>query len=140
MTSAVPAAATSTADSRVVARAAGPERLPYLLHCAITQSERGSGVHDQRGAGGDGGPKGRAARRRAGGPARRWGRRGVRSPLGVACRVVAVITSVMIIAGSSVAWLAYHWLSGGLTTSNALDAVRRHAPARLDNAVNLLLI
>lgn len=71
---------------------------------------------------------------------RRRGRRGVRSPLGVAARVVAVITSAMVLAGSGVAWLTYHWFAGGLTTSDALDAVRRHAPARLDNAVNLLLI
>ncbi|MCQ4084896.1 LCP family protein [Streptomyces sp. RB6PN25] len=53
---------------------------------------------------------------------------------------MTAITSAMILTGSATAWFAYHWLSGGLTTSAALDTVRRHAPAHLDNSVNLLLI
>ncbi|MGW1076944.1 LCP family protein [Streptomyces sp. NPDC002537] len=48
--------------------------------------------------------------------------------------------SFTVLATSTVAWAAYHWLEGNLMTSDALDAVRKHAPKHLDNSVNLLLI
>ncbi len=70
--------------------------------------------------------RGRGAAR--GGRLRRAGRFAVRT------------ASVAVLLVSGVSWSAYHLLAGGLVTSDALDAVRRNAPVRLDNSVNLLLI
>ncbi|WKK24543.1 LCP family protein [Streptomyces olivoreticuli] len=74
---------------------------------------------------------GRAARRRG-------GRRTPRTV--IAGRAVAGLTSAAVLATSGVSWAAYHWITGGLNTSDALDKVRRNAPKHLDNSVNLLLI
>ncbi|KNB52414.1 LytR family transcriptional regulator [Streptomyces caatingaensis] len=46
----------------------------------------------------------------------------------------------MILAIAGTGWLAGHWLTKGLTTSKALEALRRSAPRKLDGSVNLLLI
>ncbi|MCQ4083934.1 LCP family protein [Streptomyces sp. RB6PN25] len=48
-----------------------------------------------------------------------------------------VSASVLVLSGF--AWYAYHSLTNGLTTSNALG-VLKNGPGHLDNAVNLLLI
>jgi len=45
--------------------------------------------------------------------------------------------SVLMLSGF--AWYAYHSLTNGLITSNALDAIKK-GPGHLDNAVNLLLV
>ncbi|MEU1627652.1 LCP family protein [Streptomyces sp. NPDC020096] len=91
-------------------------------------------------------PGGRGVRRiseRVAG-ARRIGRkrqrRGTLSPVTVAVRVVMCCASALVLVASGMAWGAYHYLTGGLNTSDALDAVRGRAPAHLDNSVNLLLI
>ncbi|MBV9026894.1 MAG: LCP family protein [Streptomycetaceae bacterium] len=77
----------------------------------------------------------RAAGRRAG--RGRTGGRGStlrRIGLVVTCGVSA---SALVLSGF--AWYAYHSLTNGLTTSNALDALKNR-PGHLDNAVNLLLV
>ncbi|MCX4746583.1 LCP family protein [Kitasatospora sp. NBC_01287] len=73
---------------------------------------------------------------RAGGPtgARR------RSPLLVAGRTMACVTSLAVLGTCGFTWYAVHALSSDLTTSSALDDIRKGAPPRLDNSVNLLLI
>ncbi|GED89178.1 LCP family protein [Streptomyces sp. 6-11-2] len=55
-------------------------------------------------------------------------------------RVVVWTVSSALLLGCGATWYAYHTLISGLTTSDALDAVRKKAPPRLDDAVNLLLI
>ncbi|ANZ15898.1 transcriptional attenuator, LytR family [Streptomyces noursei ATCC 11455] len=89
---------------------------------------------DGREAGGTGG---RAARRR---PADgRGGRR--RSPLVVAGRTALALSSALVLLASGVSWAAYNWVSSGLNTSDALNAIGgKDAPKHLDNSVNLLLI
>ncbi|MDF3291744.1 LCP family protein [Streptomyces silvisoli] len=67
-------------------------------------------------------------------------RPGSPSALTVLCRVVMCCASALVLVASGMAWAAYHYLTGGLNTSDALDAVRGRAPAHLDNSVNLLLI
>jgi LCP family protein required for cell wall assembly len=62
------------------------------------------------------------------------------SPLVVAGRTIACATSLAILATCGVSWYAYTSLTDGLTTSNALDDVKKNAPKHLDNSVNLLLI
>ncbi|MEW1678010.1 LCP family protein [Streptomyces noursei] len=89
---------------------------------------------DDRESGGTGG---RAARRRA--PSGRGGRR--RSPLVVAGRTALALSSALVLLASGVSWAAYNWVSSGLTTSDALNAIGgKDAPKHLDNSVNLLLI
>ncbi|MDG4533321.1 LCP family protein [Streptomyces sp. AV19] len=46
----------------------------------------------------------------------------------------------MILAIAGTGWLAGHWLTKGLTTSRALEALRKSAPRKPDDSVNLLLI
>ncbi|MFI9720394.1 LCP family protein [Streptomyces sp. NPDC052396] len=58
----------------------------------------------------------------------------------VAGRAAAGVVSFAVLATSTAAWATYHWINGGLNTSDALDAVRKHAPKHLDDSVNLLLI
>ncbi|MFE6687415.1 LCP family protein [Streptomyces sp. NPDC057743] len=84
-----------------------------------------------------GGSGGRAARRH---PANgRGGRR--RSPLVVAGRTALALSSALVLLASGVSWAAYNWVSSGLNTSDALNAIGgKNAPKHLDNSVNLLLI
>ncbi|MDF2256142.1 LCP family protein [Streptantibioticus ferralitis] len=58
----------------------------------------------------------------------------------LAVRITLCCASALVLVASGMAWGAYHYLTGGLNTSDALDAVRGRAPAHLDNSVNLLLI
>ncbi|MGW7003101.1 LCP family protein [Streptomyces sp. NPDC054933] len=79
--------------------------------------------------------------RRAGGrAARRNSKSARRSPLVVVGRVAVCLSSAAVLAASGVSWAAYHWITSGLNTSDALDKVGQHAPKHLDNSVNLLLI
>ncbi|PYC79177.1 LytR family transcriptional regulator [Streptomyces tateyamensis] len=55
-------------------------------------------------------------------------------------RTVACATSVAVLATCGATWYAVHDLRSGLTTSSALDDIKKNAPPRLDNSVNLLLI
>ena len=78
---------------------------------------------------------------RAGGRAvRRGGKVARRSPLVVAGRVAVCLSSAVVLAASGVSWAAYHWITSGLNTSDALDKVGAHGPKHLDNSVNLLLV
>jgi LCP family protein required for cell wall assembly len=54
--------------------------------------------------------------------------------------VAAWGTSAALLLGCGATWYVYRSLTDGLTTSDALDAVRGKAPKHLDNSVNLLLI
>ncbi|MGW3199040.1 LCP family protein [Streptomyces sp. NPDC001118] len=67
-------------------------------------------------------------------------RRGRRAPWQLALRVAAWGTSGALLLGCGATWYVYRSLTDGLTTSDALDAVRGKAPRHLDNSVNLLLI
>ncbi|MEV5507740.1 LCP family protein [Streptomyces orinoci] len=58
----------------------------------------------------------------------------------IAGRAAAGVVSFAVLATSGAAWATYHWINGGLNTSDALDAVRKRAPKHLDDSVNLLLI
>ncbi|WP_067047839.1 LCP family protein [Streptomyces sp. FXJ1.172] len=55
-------------------------------------------------------------------------------------RVATWTVSAALLLGCGATWYAYRSLTHGLTTSDALDAVRGKAPRHLDNSVNLLLI
>ncbi|MFE7315891.1 LCP family protein [Streptomyces sp. NPDC057555] len=105
------------------------------------QSPQGRGPYGADPDGRDGrepGDKGgRAARRR---PVNgRGGRR--RSPLVVVGRTALALSSAMVLLASGVSWAAYNWVSSGLNTSDALNAIGgKGAPKHLDNSVNLLLI
>ncbi|MCC3771095.1 LCP family protein [Streptomyces sp. UNOC14_S4] len=57
-----------------------------------------------------------------------------------AARLAVCLTSAAVMLTSGVGWFAYHWLNNGLITSSALDALRKGAPPKLDDSVNLLLI
>ncbi|MFI9723011.1 LCP family protein [Streptomyces sp. NPDC052396] len=59
---------------------------------------------------------------------------------GAAARIAVCLSSAAIMVTSGTGWLAYHWLNNGLITSSALDALRKGAPRKLDDSVNLLLI
>ncbi|MEV6672319.1 LCP family protein [Streptomyces sp. NPDC051162] len=72
-------------------------------------------------------PRGRS---RAGRPAR----------AAAAARIAVCLTSAAVMLTSGVGWFAYHWVNNGLITSSALDALRKGAPPKLDDSVNLLLI
>ncbi|WEB43607.1 LCP family protein [Streptomyces yunnanensis] len=87
-----------------------------------------------------GGTGGRAARRQsAGGGAVQGGQR--RSPLVVVGRTALALSSAVVLLASGVSWAAYSWVSSGLNTSDALNAIGgKNAPKHLDNSVNLLLI
>ncbi|WP_232246494.1 LCP family protein [Kitasatospora mediocidica] len=78
----------------------------------------------------------RAARRRPGpaAPPRRT------PPLVVAGRTIACATSLAVLGTCGFSWYAYQSLTNGLTTSSALNDIRKGAPPHLDNSVNLLLI
>ncbi|MDH6122144.1 LCP family protein [Kitasatospora sp. GAS204B] len=78
------------------------------------------------------------ARRAAAKPGRP--RPGRRSPLLVAGRMVACVTSLAVLGTCGFTWYAVHALSSDMTTSSALDEIRNGAPPHLDNSVNLLLI
>ncbi|MBD0746707.1 LCP family protein [Streptomyces sp. CBMA152] len=77
------------------------------------------------------------ARRAAGSSARASSR-----PAGwvLALRTMVWATSAVVMIACGVTWFAYHSLTSGLTTSDALDAVKKKAPPHLDNSVNLLLV
>ncbi|MDF3289695.1 LCP family protein [Streptomyces silvisoli] len=89
-------------------------------------------MRDEVGAESSGRAGSRAARRNSKAPRR--------SPLVVAGRVAVCLSSAAVLAASGVSWAAYHWITSGLNTSDALDKVGQHAPKHLDNSVNLLLI
>ncbi|GAA0401347.1 LCP family protein [Streptomyces luteireticuli] len=55
-------------------------------------------------------------------------------------RIAVCLSSAVILAVAGTGWLAGHWLTKGLTTSRALEALRRGAPRKPDDSVNLLLI
>ncbi|MGA5130769.1 LCP family protein [Streptomyces olivoreticuli] len=57
-----------------------------------------------------------------------------------AARIAVCVTSAAVMLTSGVGWFAYHWVNNGLITSSALDALRKGAPPKLDDSVNLLLI
>ncbi|MBX7555522.1 LCP family protein [Streptomyces sp. tea 10] len=67
-------------------------------------------------------------------------RRGGRAPWPLMLRAAAWVVSAALLLGCGTTWFAYRSLTHGLTTSDALDAVRGRAPRHLDNSVNLLLI
>ncbi|MYT29448.1 LytR family transcriptional regulator [Streptomyces sp. SID8354] len=59
----------------------------------------------------------------------------------VAGRTALALSSALVLLASGVSWAAYNWVSSGLTTSDALNAIGgKDAPKHLDNSVNLLLI
>ncbi|WP_171170019.1 LCP family protein [Streptomyces sp. I05A-00742] len=62
-----------------------------------------------------------------------------RSP-GHTARIAVCLASAAVLAVAGTGWLAGHWIGDGLTTSRALDALRRSAPEKLDDSVNVLLI
>ncbi|GAA2129392.1 LCP family protein [Kitasatospora kazusensis] len=66
--------------------------------------------------------------------------RGRVSPLVAAGRVAACTASLAVLGTSGFTWYAYHSLTDGLSTSQAVEAIRKGAPPHLDNSVNLLLI
>ncbi|MFE0459765.1 LCP family protein [Kitasatospora sp. NPDC058965] len=66
--------------------------------------------------------------------------RAARRPLLVAGRTVACATSLAVLVTCGVAWYAVTDLRSGMTTSSALDDIKKSAPPHLDNSVNLLLI
>lgn len=55
-------------------------------------------------------------------------------------RVATWAASAALLLGCGATWYAYRSLTHGLTTSDALNAVRAKAPRHLDDSVNLLLI
>ncbi|OLZ65311.1 LytR family transcriptional regulator [Streptomyces sp. IMTB 2501] len=63
-----------------------------------------------------------------------------KTPWLLALRVATWGVSGALLLGCGATWYAYRSLTHGLTTSDALDAVRGKAPRHLDNSVNLLLI
>ncbi|MEU8972367.1 LCP family protein [Streptomyces monashensis] len=67
-------------------------------------------------------------------------RRASRAPWLPVLQVAAWVVSVSLLLGCGATWYVYRSLTHGLTTSDALDAVRGKAPRHLDNSVNLLLI
>ncbi|MGD3107758.1 LCP family protein [Streptomyces sp. YGL11-2] len=88
-------------------------------------------------AGAAGRGQGRAANRQGG----RRTKGGTRTPRGtVVARTLAGVVSVAVLATSGVSWAAYHWLSGSLNISHALDPLLGRGPKHLDGSVNLLLI
>ncbi|SEL38635.1 LCP family protein [Streptacidiphilus jiangxiensis] len=62
------------------------------------------------------------------------------TPLVRAGRAVVATASAVVLLGSGVSWFTYHSLTDGLNTSDALGITQRHAPPKLDNSINLLLI
>ena len=58
----------------------------------------------------------------------------------LALRTMVWVTSAVVLIACGVTWFAYRSLTNGLTTSDALDAVKKNAPKHLDSSVNLLLI
>ena len=55
-------------------------------------------------------------------------------------RAMVWVTSAVVLVACGVTWFTYRSLTNGLTTSDALDAVKKNAPKHLDSSVNLLLI
>ncbi|MET8980008.1 LCP family protein [Streptomyces sp. NPDC004539] len=55
-------------------------------------------------------------------------------------RAATWAVSAALLLGCGTTWYAYRSLTHGLTTSDALDAVRAKAPRHLDNSVDLLLV
>lgn len=62
-----------------------------------------------------------------------------RAPWALALRGLLWTVSVSLLIGCGVTWYAYHSLTDGLTTSDALDNIGGR-PGHLDDSVNLLLI
>ncbi|WP_084729906.1 LCP family glycopolymer transferase [Streptacidiphilus neutrinimicus] len=62
------------------------------------------------------------------------------TPLVKAGRAALATASAVVLLGSGVSWITYHSLADGLNTSDALGVTQRHAPPKLDNSINLLLI
>ncbi len=84
------------------------------------------------------GSRGRRARPRAAGDAANGTGRPPRAVLALRAMVWAASAVVLVTCG--VTWYAYHSLTDGMTTSNALDSIKKNAPKHLDSSVNLLLI
>ncbi|WP_037602005.1 LCP family protein [Streptacidiphilus rugosus] len=61
-------------------------------------------------------------------------------PLLKAGRVAVATASAGVLLISGVSWFTYNSLVDGLNTSDALAIAQRHAPPKLDNSINLLLI
>ncbi|MCC9309366.1 LCP family protein [Kitasatospora sp. RB6PN24] len=62
------------------------------------------------------------------------------NPLVLAGRTIACATSLAVLGTCGFSWYAYTSLTDGLTTSSALDDVKKNAPKHLDSSVNVLLI
>ncbi|MEZ0069541.1 LCP family protein required for cell wall assembly [Streptacidiphilus sp. MAP12-20] len=61
-------------------------------------------------------------------------------PLLKAGRIAMATASAGVLLVSGVSWFTYNSLVDGLNTSDALSVAQRHAPPKLDNSINLLLI
>ncbi|MEV5506775.1 LCP family protein [Streptomyces orinoci] len=55
-------------------------------------------------------------------------------------RALLWAASALVLVACGLTWFTYRTLTDGLTTSDALNTTRRHAPRHPDNSVNLLLI
>jgi LCP family protein required for cell wall assembly len=55
-------------------------------------------------------------------------------------RAAVATASAGVLLVSGISWFAYNSLTDGLNTSDALAVAQRHAPPKLDNSINLLLI
>ncbi|MEV0275873.1 LCP family protein [Streptomyces sp. NPDC050610] len=84
------------------------------------------------------GARGRRARPRGAGGTKAGTGRPPRMVL--ALRAMVWAASAVVLISSGAAWYAYHSLTDGMTTSNALDSIKKNAPKHLDSSVNLLLI
>ncbi|MFE7121695.1 LCP family protein [Streptomyces sp. NPDC057654] len=58
----------------------------------------------------------------------------------LAARAMVWAASAVVLIGCGTTWYAYHSLTDGMTTSDALDSIKKNAPKHLDSSVNLLLI
>ncbi|MEY9842982.1 LCP family protein required for cell wall assembly [Streptacidiphilus sp. BW17] len=55
-------------------------------------------------------------------------------------RAAVATASAGVLLVSGISWFAYNSLTDGLNTSDALAVAQRHAPPKIDNSINLLLI
>ncbi|MEY9875660.1 LCP family protein required for cell wall assembly [Streptacidiphilus sp. MAP12-33] len=85
-------------------------------------------------------PHGRPSGRPSDRPGDRAVGRRPTTPLVRAGRAAVATASAVVLLGSGVSWFTYHSLTDGLNTSDALGVTQRHAPPKLDNSINLLLI
>ncbi|MEU7043538.1 LCP family protein [Streptomyces varsoviensis] len=108
---------------------------------ADERGPRQSGPNEPHGPSGSYGPTkhgGRGRRSRARGAGGGTGGRPTRAVLALRAMVWAASAVVLVTCG--VTWYAYRSLTDGMTTSNALDSIKKNAPKHLDSSVNLLLI